>query len=435
MHYYSSAYKSEPVTLRSAVLQGMPPDRGLYMPDSIPQMPPHFFEHIHLLSYREIATSVALTLLGEDLPSDAIIRIIDKALNFDIPLVRLHDHLYILELFHGPTLAFKDVGARFMAGLMEYYSERSDQRLTILTATSGDTGSAVADAFHGADGVEVVLLYPQGKISRLQEQQICTQGKNIKALEIDGSFDDCQKMVKNAFQDNELKKKLCLSSANSINIARLLPQSFYYFHAYARLREEGLREKPLISVPSGNLGNLTAGLIALRMGLPVRRFIAACNRNDTLTRFLDTGRYEPGDTVHTISNAMDVGDPSNFDRIRELYGHSPEFLRKDLYSRSFSDDETRDAIRRVYAKHHYILDPHGAVAVCGIEAYRREHSEQGVYIALETAHPAKFGDIVEDTLDISIDLPPALESVLHKEKNSRKMPADYSKFRQYLLER
>ncbi len=435
MKYYSTAYRSDPADLRTAVLRGMPPDGGLYMPEHIPQMPPRFFGNLPLLSYREIATSLAHTLLGDDLPSGELISMIDKALNFDTPLVRLNDQLYVLELFHGPTFAFKDVGARFMAALMEYYSGRSGRELTILTATSGDTGSAVANAFHGAGNVKVILLYPRGKISHLQEQQICTRGANISALEIEGTFDDCQAMVKKAFRDGDLRKRMHLSSANSINIARLLPQTFYYFHAYSRLKALGVSEDPVIAVPSGNLGNLTAGLIAKRMGLPVRHFIAACNRNDAFPRYLKTGRYNPRKTVHTISNAMDVGDPGNFVRILELYGHSREFLLRDLSGWSFSDQEAREALRRTYAGHHYIADPHGAVGFCGIERYRRQTEGQGVYVALETAHPAKFRDTVEATLDIHIDLPPSLESVLHKEKRSVKMPAEYPALKQYLLEK
>jgi threonine synthase len=434
MKYFSTAHRSEPVTLRTAVLRGMPEDGGLYMPEDIPPMPAGFFENMHHLHYREIATSAALTLFGEDLPAGAVIDILDKALDFDIPLAALDRDLFILELFHGPTLAFKDAGARFMAQLMGYYSGSAARELTILTATSGDTGSAVADAFHGVEGIRVVLLYPSGKVSHIQEQQITTQGANITALEIDGSFDDCQKMVKAAFGDPDLRERMQLTSANSINVARFLPQSFYYFYACAQLRQRGQAAPPVISVPSGNLGNLTAGLIAGRMGLPVKRFIAACNANDSLPRYLRTGKYEPHGTVHTISNAMDVGAPSNFARIEELYGYAPEFLRRDLYAAAFSDDETRDAMRRLYHDHGYITDPHGAVAICGIEHYREGEGENAPAVALGTAHPAKFRGTVERTLEIGLDLPQALKEVLEKEKSSRKMPADFKVFKEYLID-
>ncbi|MDD3094992.1 MAG: threonine synthase [Candidatus Neomarinimicrobiota bacterium] len=434
MEYYSTNHISAAADLKTAVLKGMPDDKGLYMPDDIPQMPPRFFENIHKLGFHEIATAVVLTLLGEDMPANELIRIVDESLNFVIPLVRLDDKRYILELFHGPTLAFKDVGARFMARLMGYYSKDSGRTLTVLVATSGDTGSAVADAFKGVEGIRVVLLYPSGMVSSLQERQLSTQGSNIHALEVQGSFDDCQRLVKTAFGDTELNEHLQLTSANSINIARLIPQSFYYFFAYARLKAEAVNTVPLIAVPSGNLGNLTAGLIAKRMGLPVKRFIAACNRNDSLTRYLKSGKYEPEATIPTISNAMDVGDPSNFARIRELYGHAVDFLRQDVFSASFDDTATREMMRKIFHSCGYVLDPHGAVGLCALEAYRQQDPETPC-ICLETAHPAKFYDTVRETLGTAPDIPEMLQEVMKKEKRATLLTAAYAEFRRFLLEK
>lgn len=435
MKYFSTNHKVEPVDLRTAVLQGLPKDSGLFMPEDIPLMPNRFFENIHVLNFREIASAVALTLLGDDLPADVIVRIVDETLTFNTPLVKLDDTNFILELFHGPTLAFKDVGARFMARLMAYYQKDSKKKCTVLVATSGDTGSAVANGFYGVDGIDVVLLYPSGKISRIQEQQLTTLDKNVTALEIEGSFDDCQDLVKQAFIDDKLSEKMMLSSANSINLARLIPQTFYYFNAIAQLRNRGINEAPVISVPSGNLGNLSAGLIAKRMGLPVKSFIAACNKNDSFTKYLLNGEYEAQKTKHTISNAMDVGNPSNVVRIQDLYGYAVPFLKQDLHSWSFFDEETRDMMRHVYKKYDYILDPHGAVGMCGAEKYHKMINGNDICITVETAHPAKFGDIVEPVLGIKPDMPERLERVLHLKKKAIKMAADFGVFKEYLLSR
>lgn len=435
MKYFSTNQEVAEVDLKTAVLQGLPKDKGLYMPVDIPQMPAHFFDNMHKLSFRELASAVALTLLGEDLPADVILQIVDDTLSFDTPLVKLDDKNYILELFHGPTLAFKDVGARFMARLMAYYLKDSDQKSTVLVATSGDTGSAVAHGFYGVENIDVVLLYPSGKISKIQEQQLTTLGKNITALEIEGSFDDCQDLVKQAFVDDELSGKMNLSSANSINLARMLPQSFYYFHAVAQLRSRGLKEAPVICVPSGNLGNLTAGLIAKRMGLPVKKFVAACNKNDSLTRYLNTGDYEARSTKQTISNAMDVGNPSNIVRIQDLYGHAVPFMKNDLYSWSFFDSETKDKIKSSYEKYNYILDPHGAVGMCASEKYHQMVSPDDIIITLETANPAKFADVVEPILGIKVPMPERLAKVLDPEKNAIKMKADFKTFKHFLLQR
>ncbi len=435
MKYFSTNHKVEPVDLRTAVLQGLPKDRGLYMPEEIPLMPQRFFDNIHVLNFREIASAVALTLLGDDLPSNVIVKIVDSTLSFNTPLVKLDDKNFILELFHGPTLAFKDVGARFMARLMAYYQKDSDKKCTVLVATSGDTGSAVANGFYGVDGIDVVLLYPSGKISKIQEQQLTTLGKNVTALEIEGSFDDCQDLVKQAFIDDELSDKMMLSSANSINLARLIPQTFYYFNAVAQLKNRDIDQAPVISVPSGNLGNLTAGLIAKRMGLPIKKFIASCNKNDSLTRYLLNGEYVPQKTKHTISSAMDVGNPSNIVRIQDLYGHAVPFLKNDLHSWSFYDEETRDMMRKAYKKYEYILDPHGAVGLCGAEKYHKLIDGNDIVITVETAHPAKFGDVVEPALGIAPPMPERLEKVLHLKKKAIKMAADYQVFKDYLLNR
>ncbi len=435
MKYYSTNHQVEPVDLRTAILQGLPKDRGLYMPEEIPAMPPRFFENMHMLNFKELASAVALTLLGDDLPSDVIVGIVDDTLSFNTPLVKLDDKNFILELFHGPTLAFKDVGARFMARLMAYYLRDSDKKATVLVATSGDTGSAVANGFYNIDGIDVVLLYPSGKISKIQEQQLTTLGANVTALEIEGSFDDCQDLVKQAFIDEELSKKMMLSSANSINLARLIPQTFYYFNAVAQLKSRGFDQEPVISVPSGNLGNLTAGLIAKRMGLPVKAFIGSCNKNDSLTKYLQEGEYKAHKTKHTISNAMDVGNPSNVVRIQDLYGYAIPFLKQDLHSWSFFDEETRDMMRQTLQKYDYILDPHGAVGMCGAEKYHKMINADDVCVVVETAHPAKFGDVVEPVLGIEPIMPERLEKVLHLEKKAIKMPVDFGVFKEYLLSR
>lgn len=435
MKYFSTNHQVEPVDLRTAVLQGLPKDKGLYMPEEIPVMPPRFFQNMQALNFKELSAAVALTLLGDDLPSDVIVGIVDDTLSFNTPLVKLDDKNYILELFHGPTLAFKDVGARFMARLMSYYLKDSKQKATVLVATSGDTGSAVAHGFYGVDGIDVVLLYPSGKISKIQEQQLTTLGKNITALEIEGSFDDCQDLVKQAFVDDELNSKMMLSSANSINLARLIPQTFYYFNAVAQLKSRGVAGAPVISVPSGNLGNLSAGLIAKRLGLPVKSFIASCNKNDSLTKYLRDGEYRSQKTKHTISNAMDVGNPSNVVRIQDLYGYAVPFMKQDLHSWSFFDEETKAMMKQTYEQYGYMLDPHGAVGMCGSEKYHHQINPNDICITVETAHPAKFGDIVEPVLGKTPDMPERLAKVQHLEKQAIKMGKEFGEFKDYLLYR
>jgi len=388
MILYSTKHQSKPASLEKAVLKGLAEDGGLYMPEKIPQLTANFFENISKLSFQEIAFIVSKALIGEDIGDNDLKKIINQAIDFDAPLVKLEDKIYSLELFHGPTLAFKDFGARFMSRLMGHFLKEKNQQTLILAATSGDTGSAVAHGFFQVPNIKVAILYPSGKVSHLQEQQMTTMGGNITAFEVNGSFDDCQAMVKAAFMDQTLHK-LNLSSANSINISRLIPQTFYYFYAYAQLQKQGVRKAPIFSVPSGNFGNLTAGVIAHKMGLPVSKFIAATNANDTFPIFMRTGNYQPKPSVKTIANAMDVGAPSNFARLLDIFG-SKEEMEKMIWSQSFSDQEITACIKKVRSEDGYTLDPHGAVAYLGIKAYNQDDTAS---ILLETAHPAKFLDV------------------------------------------
>jgi threonine synthase len=424
----STNKKTPPTTLEKAVMQGLAEDGGLFMPTEIPQLPADFFAKISTLSFQEIAFEVAKALLKDDIPEKELEKIVYESINFDAPLKEISENIYALELFHGPTLAFKDFGARFMARIMSYFINKSNKKITIIVATSGDTGSAVASGVFNVPGIRVFLLYPSNKVSKIQEQQLTTMGGNIQALEIDGTFDDCQRLVKEAFVDEELKNIFAenndsLGSANSINIARLIPQSFYYFHAYAQLKN---KDHAIFSIPSGNLGNLTAGLIAKKMGLPIKKFIAANNSNNSFTEYLQTGKFTARPSVQTISNAMDVGNPSNFARILDLYQNNLEDLRKDISSKSFTDAETAAAIKEVYTKHNYIMDPHGAVAYLGL----KEFSPHGVFF--ETAHPAKFLDIVEPIINSKIEIPARLASCLNKEKISTKLSKNFSDFKNFL---
>lgn len=436
MELYSTNGKSEIVEFREAVLEGLASDGGLFMPRKIPVMSPDFFKHLDSMSLQEISFEVARTLLGGNIPVSALKDIVDSALNFDVPLIHIEDNRYILELFHGPTLAFKDVGARFMARVVSHFAKGPGKELTILVATSGDTGSAVAQGFYNLSGIRVVILYPQSKVSELQEKQLTTVGGNVTALEVEGTFDDCQGMVKEAFQDTSLNGKLSLTSANSINIARLLPQAFYYFYAYAQAlkAQPEIRDsrKPLVfSVPSGNFGNLTAGLIAKRMGLPINHFIATTNVNDVVPEYLTGGEFRPRPSKQTISNAMDVGNPSNFDRMLELYNHDIQRMRADITGYSFTDDETRNAIREVYEQDRYIMDPHTAVGNLGLRRYQQSHPD-ALGISLSTAHPAKFGSIVEPLIGEEIELPQALKESLGREKRSIVVPNSYEALRTFL---
>lgn len=416
------------VDLKTAVLRSLAPDGGLYLPTKIPKLPQEFFTNIQHLSFQEIATTVAQTLLGDSLPKAEIKRITEETLSFSCPLVKLSDNLFTLELFHGPTLAFKDFGARFMSRLVRYFAEQNQQKTTILVATSGDTGSAVAHGFLGVQNTEVILLYPKGKVSPLQEKQLTTMGQNITALEINGVFDDCQAMVKQAFNDPELNQKYQLTSANSINIARLIPQSFYYFWAYAQLKKHS-NKPPVISVPSGNFGNITAGLIAKEMGLPIHQLIASVNQNDTFPRYQQTQKYQPLPSKHTISNAMDVGDPSNFARLKYLN------LTTQIWSKSFSDSETEQAMQEIKHNHHYTADPHGAVGYLGLKAYKQQQPHNHPQIFLETAHPAKFLEVVEETLNTKIEIPSALKNLKDKTSQAIHLENDYNKFKDFLINR
>jgi threonine synthase len=406
MRFYSTNRKGPQVNLRKAVMSGLAPDGGLYMPADIPVMPASFFKKLPSLSFQETALEVSKRLFGRDIPARALNKMVERAFDFPVPLVRLAPGVLSLELFHGPTLAFKDFAARFMGQVMSFFAQ--GEEITVLTATSGDTGGAVANGFLGLPGVKVVILYPGKKVSPLQEAQFARIGGNVTAVEVKGTFDDCQALVKGALLDAGLKRSLRMASANSINVARLLPQTFYYFFAFARCD----MPEPVFSVPSGNFGGLTAGLIAKKMGLPAKRFVAATNANDTVPRYLKTGRYEPRTSRQTISNAMDVGDPSNFCRMLELYKGGVKEMRRDVVGFSFSDAETKKAMREVFERYDYVLDPHGAVAYLGLKKYGRG----GIF--LETAHPAKFAGVVEGTLGTKIAIPARLKACLKGAKRS-----------------
>ena len=431
MKYYSTNGHSPEASLQEAVVRGLAPDKGLYMPREIKRLPDSFFRRIGDMTLPEMATHVADAFFGEDVPADTLRHIVHDTLNFDIPLARVTDSIRSLELFHGPTLAFKDVGARFMARLLGYFIRREDSRrqVHVLVATSGDTGSAVANGFLGVEGIHVHVLYPKGKVSDIQEKQFTTLGRNITALEVDGTFDDCQALVKSAFMDAELNARLMLTSANSINVARFLPQAFYYFYAYAQLQREGRADNVVVCVPSGNFGNITAGLFARRMGLPVKRFIAANNRNDVFYEYLQTGTYTPRASVPTIANAMDVGAPSNCARVLDLYGNSHAAICADISGATYTDGQIADTMRRVWQEHHYLLDPHGA---CGFRALSEglRPGETGVF--LETAHPAKFKDTVERIIGSPVAIPAKLQAFMQGQKQSVPMARDYDSFRAYL---
>jgi threonine synthase len=435
MRYYSTNKNTPKVSLKEAVVKGLAADNGLFMPEHINKFEPSFFENIQNLTFQEIALEVAKKFFGEDIDEKKLKEIVFGTLEFDCPVVKVTDSIYSLELFHGPTLAFKDVGARFMARLLNYFLSDREKQVNVLVATSGDTGSAVANGFLGVDGIHVFVLYPKGKVSKIQESQFTTLGKNITALEIDGTFDDCQRLVKSAFLDVDLNKKLILTSANSINVARFLPQAFYYFNAYARLKEQGVLEnKELVfSVPSGNLGNITAGLFALEMGLPVAKFIASNNANNVVFEYLETGNYEIRSSVETIANAMDVGAPSNFARILDLYQHSHKTISKIIKGYWYSDIEIRKILKRVYIENNYLCDPHGA---CGFEALKENLKENQIGVFLETAHPAKFTETVEEIVGKgNVPMPEKLTAFMQGEKKSRLLGREYSEFRDYLSEK
>lgn len=432
MKLYSTKNKKNEVSFKDAILRGTANDGGLFMPSTLPKLSTDFIDNLGSISFNEIAFTISKLLLNDEIPSDELKNIIEDSLTFDAPLVSLDPGTYILELFHGPTLAFKDFGARFMAKTLSYFTKDINQEIIILVATSGDTGSAVAQGFYHTGGIKVVLLYPSNMVSFLQEKQLTTLNDNITALEVDGTFDDCQKLVKLAFLDKNLNKSLILSSANSINIARLIPQSFYYFYAYSQL--ENKKHPVIFSVPSGNFGNLTAGLFAKEMGLPVKKFIAGTNINDVFPKYLNTGKFNPQPSVKTISNAMDVGNPSNFDRILDLYNHEYEVIKKNIYSASFNDDQTKEAMKEIFKTYNYVIDPHGAIGYLAIKKYIEEqHDTNSNKVILETAHPAKFINIVEETIGVKIEMPERLMAALNKEKKSIRICNDFNEFKNFLL--
>jgi len=431
MKYYSTNKKVSGVSLQDAVVKGLAEDKGLFMPDSIKKLPQSFFETLETQSFQEIAYTVADAFFGEDVEAEALKKIVYETLNFDVPLVQVTDNIYSLELYHGPTLAFKDVGGRFMSRLLGYFIQKqSKTRVNVLVATSGDTGSAVANGFLGVEGIHVYVLYPKGLVSPIQECQFTTLGQNITALEVDGTFDDCQALVKSAFMDADLNAKLKLTSANSINVARFLPQSFYYFYAYAQLKKLNKAHDVVMCVPSGNFGNITAGLFAKKMGLPVKRFIAANNRNDIFLQYLRTGLYTPRPSVSTIANAMDVGDPSNFARVLDLYNDSHAAISAEISGVSYNDEQIATALKTCKQETGYLLDPHGA---CGYQALKDGLNPAEIGVFMETAHPAKFLDTVENITGEKVEIPLKLQEFMKGEKKSLAMSKDFESFKTYLL--
>lgn len=429
MNYYSTNNRSYKVGLRDAVLKSLAPDKGLYMPENFNSLSKSFIDNLRNISVEEIAFEVSRIFFQDDIPDSELLKITSESINFPIPLVFIHDNIFSLELFHGPTMAFKDVGARFMARMLSYFSGNIDQEIHVLVATSGDTGSAVANGFLGIDGIRVHVLYPKGKVSPAQEKQFTTLNRNIRALEVEGSFDDCQSLVKEAFNDPLINKRIMLTSANSINLARLLPQSIYYFIAVNELPNG--YTNPVICVPSGNFGNLTAGLIGKKIGLPVRHFIAATNINDIVPQYLKTGEYKPGPSRQTIANAMDVGDPSNFARILDLYNYSYPDICKDLTAFSYNDTQLAESIRNVYNKYAYLKDPHGSAGYLGVKDYLQDNQElTGIF--LETAHPAKFAEIVEEITGHPVPVPDQLKKFMSGRKNTIQISKNYNEFRDYL---
>ena len=443
MQYYSTNNTATRESLETAVVKGLATDRGLYMPTSIRPLPQEFFDNIQDMSLQEISFRVAECFFGEDIPADDLRQIVYDTMSFPIPAVKVTDNIYSLELFHGPTLAFKDVGARFMARLLGYFNKKQGGKrlVNVLVATSGDTGSAVANGFLGVEGIHVYVLYPKGKVSPIQECQFTTLGQNITAIEVDGVFDDCQTMVKNAFMDAELNEHMKLTSANSINVARFLPQSFYYFWAYAQMKKMGIAvnvapsaqaPKLVACVPSGNFGNICSALFGRRMGLPIDRFIAANNANDIFYNYLQTAQYNPRPSTATIANAMDVGDPSNFARILDLYGHSHEAITEHISGATYTDEQIADTMRQCLAETGYQLDPHGA---CGYQALQDQLQPGEVGFFLETAHPAKFKQVVDDICATDVEIPARLAAFMQGQKQSVEMPNDFQAFKQFLLER
>ena len=438
MKYYSTNQQAPTADLHKAVVKGLAEDRGLYMPEKIKKLPKTFFDTIETKTFQEIAYTVADAFFGEDVDAASLKQIVYDTLSFDCPVVQVKGNIYTLELFHGPTLAFKDVGARFMARLLQYFIRKETKvgsqekgEVNVLVATSGDTGSAVANGFLGVEGIHVYVLYPKGKVSPIQECQFTTLGKNITAIEVDGVFDDCQALVKNAFMDAELNQHMKLTSANSINVARFLPQAFYYFNAYARMKEQGKADNLVMCVPSGNFGNICAALFGHEMGLPVKRFIAANNANDIFFKYLQTGKYEPKASKQTLANAMDVGDPSNFARIYDLYGKSHERITALISGATYNDDQIRETMRQCYQETGYILDPHGA---CGYQALAEGLAADETGVFCETAHPAKFKEKVDEIVGIDVAIPDRLAAFMKGTKQSVPMTKDFADFKAYLMQ-
>ena len=431
MKYYSTNKQVAPASLQEAVVKGLAADRGLFMPEKIKALPAEFYENIDKMSFQEIAYVVADAFFGEDIEADTLKAIVYDTLSFDAPVVPVSEGIYSLELYHGPTLAFKDVGGRFMARLLGYFIKKQGQKdVKVLVATSGDTGSAVANGFLGVEGIHVYVLYPKGLVSPIQECQFTTLGQNITALEVDGTFDDCQALVKSAFMDEELNAKLNLTSANSINVARFLPQAFYYFYAYAQLKKMGKEKEVVVCVPSGNFGNITAGLFGKKMGLPIKRFIAANNRNDIFLNYLNTGVYTPKPSVSTIANAMDVGDPSNFARVLDLYGESWEAIKGEISGCSYDDEQIAATVAATYKETGYLLDPHGA---CGYKALQEQLQPGETGVFLETAHPAKFLETVENIIGEKVEIPQKLQEFMKGTKQSIELGKDFAGFKGYLM--
>ena len=431
MKYYSTNKKVSGVSLQDAVVKGLAEDKGLFMPDVIKALPQSFFDNIENMTFQEMSYVVADAFFGEDVEAEALKKIVYDTLSFDVPLVHVTDNIYSLELYHGPTLAFKDVGGRFMSRLLGYFIQKQGEKdVKVLVATSGDTGSAVANGFLGVEGIHVYVLYPKGLVSPIQECQFTTLGQNITSIEVEGTFDDCQALVKSAFMDAELNAKMKLTSANSINVARFLPQAFYYFYAYAQLKKLGKADQMVVCVPSGNFGNITAGLFGKRMGLPVKRFIAANNRNDIFLQYIRTGEYSPRPSVATIANAMDVGDPSNFARVLDLYGASHSDIAAEIAAVSYTDEQITDTLRTCKAETSYLLDPHGA---CGYQALKEGLQAGEVGVFLETAHPAKFLETVENIIGEKVEIPAKLQEFMKGTKQSTPMTKDFASFKGYLM--
>ncbi|TLX73637.1 threonine synthase [Labilibacter sediminis] len=430
MKFYSTNSQDVKVSLKEAVLKGLAADKGLYMPEYIPELEKDFFDNIQDKTLPEIGFEVLKPFFCPDIPEDKFKALVEDALNFDIPAVKVTDDIYSLELFHGPTLAFKDIGARFMARILSHFVADQKKDINILVATSGDTGSAVANGFYKVPGINVFVLYPKGLVSEVQEKQFTTLGENITSIEVDGTFDDCQRIVKEAFLDKELNEKLILTSANSINLARLLPQSIYYYYGYAQLRKAGIKDDVVYCVPSGNFGNITAGLVAQTMGLPVKRFMAATNINDIVPEYLKSGLYSPKPSKATIANAMDVGDPSNFVRILDLYDSKHELVKKKIEGCSFTDDEIREGVKRVDEKENYILDPHGATGYMALEKGLQK-GEKGIF--LETAHPAKFPEVVEPVIGRKVVVPERLKAFMDGTPKSVASNASLEDLKAHLL--